>query len=194
MLAALYPTQSVCPRLVSALYAEAARLDAAWRRGCPNLPNDLDSRMVAAVLRELDRRKYRLHQLCRSNDALVQEARALLRLFWQRNARRDWARAQRRQPVVSLDTLTHDEPRQSLYATDLWGGEAGRAALDHLVHVECLRPETAAALVLHFAGYSWDEVVSLLTRRGLAVSHEQVRQWGVRYGERCRKSLRQAWK
>ena len=36
-----YPSQAVCPRLVSALYTEAARLDQRWRQGCPDLPDDL---------------------------------------------------------------------------------------------------------------------------------------------------------
>ena len=198
MLETHYPTQAVCPRLVAALYTEAARLDVAWRRGCPDLPDDLDSRMVAAVLRTMAKRGRSLrptptdaHQTCR-------EALGILRSFWQRNARRDWGRAvHQRGKLAPLSLSTPlagaDEPSSGLYGGDPLAGETGRAAVDHLVRTEHLTDETAMALVLHWAGYGWDEVVVLLARRGRPVQHAQVRQWGARYGERCRESLHQEW-
>lgn len=192
-----YPAQSVSPALIERLYAVAEAMERRW--AAAGLPDTLGSRMVAAALRCLDKRGYRLDPKTQEEaDALQTAALHVLRIFFRRNARRDAARtAQARQsgkqPCASLDTLPGESwhPSDNLYAGDLRGGETGRAVVAFLMRELEYPPARAWAFVLRAGERPWDDVAFLLGEMGYPVAPERLRQWQTRHFPQAAALLRQ---
>jgi hypothetical protein len=140
----VYPVQPVHPELVERLYTEVDRLACrAARQSYLPLPQDLDSRMVAATLRYLDQQGVCLSPRTPEARAELQK-RALYTLHyrWNKTTLRDYKRASQKAFIESLETKEGDawEPVSDLYGNscedatpfpgeDLLAGETGRLVL-----------------------------------------------------------------
>jgi hypothetical protein len=196
-----YPDCPVAPWLVDLLYLRVRLFDDAWRRRGARLPDDLASRTVAGTLRTLHRFGRDLDPTDpRSKQALAMDSLHLLRLSWNRAARRDAARAWERgnagrAPVGRIDDLRMSvpEPSVGLYGDDPRGGQIALESIDFLARHERMDPVLAEAMVLRLCGHDWDDVQHLLSAQGRRISPTRLRQWGCRHLAQCQRALQRHW-
>ncbi len=196
-----YPDCPIAPWLVDLLYLRVRVLDDAWRRRGARLPDDLLSRTVAGTLRSLHRAGRDLDPFgARDRQRLAMDALHLLRLSWNRAARRDSARARvgglaGRAPLGRIDDLpiTTVEPSVGLYGTDPRGGHIALESVDFLARHERIDPVLAEAMVLRLCGHDWDDVHHLLAAKGRRIAPARLRQWGCRHLAHCQRALQRHW-
>lgn len=193
-------SKPVTTEVIDRLYALADGLAYDWRGS--DLGDEFASRMVAAVVRHLERVGFRRPDgTRRTAPEQVGFAEALLRQFWTQNARQQ---AKRRagqfergtRPIpLSIEEIGDWAGAADLYGSqigDLDAGETGRAVAQHLMSLGW-SPERAWALVWRFSGLCWEDVAYLLTEHfGFSGTEAQLRKWGERPFEQIKPNLRHA--
>lgn len=153
-------------RLVDSLYLEAERLEWLWRNA--PLPVDFRDRMIDAVFRFISRNNAQIS---------AKEAASLLRLFWNRNARRDAARSRHKPRMVPLDTAdiaVFIDPTEDTFAL-----------LDRCRDILLgagMRSEVIEAFIQQLEQGTFDDIIGAVeVTTGFQVAPATLRQWRHRH-------------
>lgn len=175
----IYPS-SLSSRTVSAVYTRAQALERSWHN--LRLADDFSGRMVDAVFRHMRRLEDR-------GEVLIGEAQSTLAVkfleyFWSRNAKRDYARQQKRSQIISLS-----DEIQLPWAKPTCSHDTDAAIATCLI----AQGEPAAitwAFVFRRSGLRWAEVAEAVSHKtGAKCSPAQARQWECRHFGRIETKL-----
>jgi hypothetical protein len=161
--------------VIDALYQRADQLERRWSNA--GLSIDFGDRMLDALSRFIDR-----HQL---SDLGPKQAVRLLSLIWNRNARRDFARATGKPRLVSLSDGEISVPFEAVEDDSV-------IALSYQILLEKgFRPEVVLGFLIDLLEDDPQLVVVALERTyGYRLTLENLRRWRCRYFWRLKEVLR----
>jgi len=187
-----YPEQPVHPVLADRLYQRTRALQQRWTN--TDLPLDLDSRVVAAALRRLDKDGRHLWpRRTEDLEALVADALRTLNFYWGRNAASDFSEQRRAAQAgkpgrrhTSLEALHQAgwSPCVEMYdPDDQDGGERGRFVRSRIEAMGYTSTDAQTLFRRLVTGASWNDLT--YERYGRDENedrhrrhHEALRKWG----------------